>query len=202
MRQRRLQIMPTLVAAYRDWGRFMTAMRAFLLSAFLIILAISVAAELVPERLWDQQLSGELLGLVEDAVWAFLLTPVVIAIHRCLGGNLAQDSAQVRDQPHRTAVGEEDIGSSLDHLIGRGEQIGWHSEAQRLCGLEIDCQVVLGRELDRQVAGLGATQDAIHIAGRLAMQSCQVGPVRHEAAADRIRLDRGNQRELMPRRQS
>ncbi len=82
MRQRRLQIMPTLVAAYRDWGRLMTAMRAILLNAFLIILAISVAAELVPERLWDQQLSGEALGLVEDAVWAFLLTPVVIAIHR------------------------------------------------------------------------------------------------------------------------
>jgi hypothetical protein len=82
VRQRRLQIMPTLVAAYRDWGRLLTAMRAIILGAFLIILAISVAAELVPQRLWEQQLSGEALGLVQDAAWAFLLTPVVIAIHR------------------------------------------------------------------------------------------------------------------------
>jgi hypothetical protein len=82
VRQRRLQIMPILVAAYRDWGRLLTAMRAIILSAFLIVLAISVAEELVPQRLWEQQLSGELPGLVQDAVWAFLLTPVVIAIHR------------------------------------------------------------------------------------------------------------------------
>src|SRR5437016_1212313 len=74
--------MPTLVAAYRDWGRLLTAMRAIILSAFLIVLAVSVAAELVPERLSEQQLSGELLGLLQDVVWAFLLTPVVIAIQR------------------------------------------------------------------------------------------------------------------------
>jgi len=82
MRQRRLPIMPTLIAAYRDLGRLLTAMRALMLSAFLIMLAISVAAELVPQRLWDQQLVGEALGLVQNAVEAFLLTPVVIAIHR------------------------------------------------------------------------------------------------------------------------
>jgi hypothetical protein len=57
-------------------------MRAIILSAILVVLAISVAEELVPERLWEQQLAGEALGLVQDAVWAFLLTPVVIAIHR------------------------------------------------------------------------------------------------------------------------
>ena len=74
--------MPTLVAAYRDWGRLLTAMRAIILSAFLIVLAISVAEELVPERLWDLQLAGEALGLLQDAAWALLLTPVVIAIHR------------------------------------------------------------------------------------------------------------------------
>ena len=74
--------MPTLVAAYRDWGRLLTAMRAIILSAFLILLAISVAEEFVPKGLSEQQLSGEALGLVKDAVWAFLLAPVVIAVHR------------------------------------------------------------------------------------------------------------------------
>jgi hypothetical protein len=82
MRQRRLQIMPTLVAAYRDFGRLLIAMRAIILSAFLILLAISLAEEFVPNDLWEQQLSGEALGLVKDAVWAFLLAPVVIAVHR------------------------------------------------------------------------------------------------------------------------
>ena len=57
-------------------------MRAITLSAFLIVLAISVAADLVPQRLWEHQFFGEALGLAQDAVWAFLLTPVVIAIHR------------------------------------------------------------------------------------------------------------------------
>lgn len=82
MRQRRLPIMPTLVAAYRDLGHLLTAMRALMLSAFFIMLATSVAAELVPQRLWDQELAGEALDLAQNAVEAFLLTPIVIAIHR------------------------------------------------------------------------------------------------------------------------
>src|SRR5580692_3496725 len=82
MRQRRLPIMPTLVAAYRDLGRLLTAMRALMLSAFFIMVATSVAAELVPQRLWDQELTGEALGLAQNAVEAFLLTPIVMAIHR------------------------------------------------------------------------------------------------------------------------
>ena len=82
MRQRRLPILPTLVAAYRDLGRLLTAMRAVMLSAFFIMLATSVAAEFVPQRLWDQMLAGEALGLAQNAVEAFLLTPIVIAIHR------------------------------------------------------------------------------------------------------------------------
>jgi hypothetical protein len=82
MSQRRLPIMPTLVAAYRDLGRLLTATRALMLSAFFIMLATSVAAELVPQRLWDQELTGEALGLAQNAGEAFLLTPIVIAIHR------------------------------------------------------------------------------------------------------------------------
>jgi hypothetical protein len=82
MRQRRLPIMSTLVAAYRDLGRLLTAMRAVMLSAFFIMVATSVAAELVPQRLWDQELAGEALGFAQNVVEAFLLTPIVIAIHR------------------------------------------------------------------------------------------------------------------------
>jgi hypothetical protein len=82
MSLRRLQVMPTLTAAYREWGRLLTAMRLLTLCAFLILLALSVASELVPERLSEQQLAGEAVGLLQDAVWAFLLTPFVVAAHR------------------------------------------------------------------------------------------------------------------------
>ncbi len=81
-RQRRLPILATLVAAYRDFGRLLIAMRAVTLSAFLILLAIPAAADFIPQRLWEQQLAGEALTLAQDAIEAFLLTPILIAVHR------------------------------------------------------------------------------------------------------------------------
>jgi len=71
-----------LMAAYRDSRRLLFPLRTIVISAFLILLAISVVAEFVPQRFWDQELSGEALGLLQAAVWALLLTPIVIAIHR------------------------------------------------------------------------------------------------------------------------
>src|SRR5262245_1932820 len=82
MEKRRLPIVPTLMAAYRDFRRLLFPLRTIVISAFLILFAISVAAEFVPQRFWDQNFSGEALGLVQDSVWALLLTPIVIAIHR------------------------------------------------------------------------------------------------------------------------
>lgn len=82
MKPRRLPVIPTLVAAYRDWARMLTTMRAITVSAILILMAISVGEDLVPQRLWDQQIAGVALGLVQNAIWAFLLAPVVIALHR------------------------------------------------------------------------------------------------------------------------
>jgi hypothetical protein len=82
LKQRRLAILPVIVAAYRDLGRLLIAMRAIALSAFLIQLAISAAADFVQQRLWEQELSGEALTLAQDTIDAFLLTPVVIAVHR------------------------------------------------------------------------------------------------------------------------
>ena len=82
MEKRRLPIVPMLMAAYRDSRRLLFPLRTIVISAFLILLAISVVAEFVPQRFWDQELSGEALGLLQAAVWALLLTPIVIAIHR------------------------------------------------------------------------------------------------------------------------
>lgn len=82
MGKRRLPVAPTIIAAYRDLGRLLSAMPVLMGSAFLIILAVAAGAELVPQRLWDQELTGVVLGLVQNGVEAFLLTPVFMAIHR------------------------------------------------------------------------------------------------------------------------
>jgi hypothetical protein len=82
MRERRLPILPTLLAAYRDLGRVLASLRMLMLCAFLILLAVSASQSLIPRRLSEQQLTGEALDLVWAAAEAFLLAPIMIAIHR------------------------------------------------------------------------------------------------------------------------
>ena len=82
VKERRLPIVPTLAAVYRDWRRLVFPLRTIIISAFLIVLAVAVVTDLVPHRLWDRELSAAALGLAEDAVRAFLLTPIIIAINR------------------------------------------------------------------------------------------------------------------------
>ena len=40
MKERRLPIVPTLAAVYRDWRRLLFPLRTIIISAFLIVLAV------------------------------------------------------------------------------------------------------------------------------------------------------------------
>ncbi|MFZ2082738.1 MAG: hypothetical protein WAV38_40005 [Xanthobacteraceae bacterium] len=80
--QHKLPIWPTLSAAYREWRRMLPALRPLVINAFLIVLAISVLDQFVPARLADQEFFGTAITLAEAAVRAFLLTPILVAIHR------------------------------------------------------------------------------------------------------------------------
>ena len=58
------------------------ALRPLVIDAFLIVLAISVLDEFIPACLAEQEPLGTAISLVEAALRAFLLAPILIAIHR------------------------------------------------------------------------------------------------------------------------
>src|SRR5271165_38205 len=61
--------------------------------------------------------------------------------------------------PGRTAL--------FDHFVGAHEQRGWYFDAERLCSLEIDDKLELGRCLHWKLARFGTLKDAIDIGSSL-----------------------------------
>jgi hypothetical protein len=86
--------------AYRDVWRVLQTMRTLVLYVLLIVLAIGVAENLVPVRMWGGAVLGNLLGFALDAVRSFCLTPFMIATHRfILRGEVTRGYAPDPGQP-------------------------------------------------------------------------------------------------------
>jgi hypothetical protein len=70
------------------------------------------------------------------------------------------------------------IASLFDHLVGTGQLGRRHVEAERLGGLEVDCQLVFRGRLNRQVGRFLTLEDAIDVAGRAQVdRSATDGPL-------------------------
>src|SRR5262249_19429249 len=72
--------------------------------------------------------------------------------------------------------------ASLNDLICAGEQRRRDRQPQRLGRLEVDDELEVGGLLDRQVAGLGALEDLVDVAGRASLELESVRTIHHEAA--------------------
>jgi hypothetical protein len=82
----------------------------------------------------------------------------------------------------------------FNDLIGGGEQIGRHRQAERLGGFEVEHRFVLGRRLHRQVGRLGAAEYAIYVAGCVPALFDLIRSVGDQAAAGSevtVGVDRG-----------
>src|SRR4029078_1706961 len=66
---------------------------------------------------------------------------------------------------------------SLDHLVGAGQQARGDVKSQGLRRLGIDCQLVPGRRLYREVARLLASEYTIHVTRCAAELVNEIGPV-------------------------
>ena len=77
-----LPIWRTIAATYREWWRMLPVLRPLVVDAVLLVIAISALDAFVPTRWSVQEPSASIITLVEAALRALLLAPVVAAIHR------------------------------------------------------------------------------------------------------------------------
>src|SRR5262249_7723848 len=95
-----------------------------------------------------------------------------------------------------SALGQKRTSRLLDHLIGRSEQRLWNGQSERLCGLEIENQFVLGRRLHWHIGWVLTLEDAIDIPGGLPDHIVRTRSVRDQAAVYGVIAIRINRRQF------
>src|SRR5262245_60519158 len=101
----------------------------------------------------------------------------------------------------RSGLAIRPMSPSFDHLVGTGEQRGWHREAKRLGSREVYIEVELGRLLYRQIGGPFALENSIHVTSRTPIRVGRVDAIRHEPTADGKELIGINGGQAMSRRE-
>ena len=73
-----------------------------------------------------------------------------------------------RKRPRRRAAEQRDELAAFHSITSsaRASRLSGKVEAERLGGLEVDSEFVLGRRLHRKIGGFLALEDAIDVAGR------------------------------------
>src|SRR5258706_10903170 len=79
---------------------------------------------------------------------------------------------------------EPEVANSFDHLVGDGEYARRNGDAVRLCCLEVDNQLELGWLYNRQIRGLGATENPPGVEAKLTIGIHAVVPVADQPARE------------------
>src|SRR5262249_33633670 len=85
---------------------------------------------------------------------------------------------------------------SFDDLVGGGEQRRGHCDAERLCGFQVDHQLVFGRCLYRKIGRLPALEDAVDIARGAPILVEIVRPIGEQSSARDVETRIVDRREL------
>src|SRR5262245_17596628 len=97
---------------------------------------------------------------------------------RDTAGSAAAPAARCRKFRRGSFISRTSL-TSLDHLVGAGEQGVWHGQAKRLGGLEVDSQLEPRGRLYWQIIWLLTLEDAVDIGGRANEKVGRVRPIRH-----------------------
>src|SRR5262245_31764898 len=76
----------------------------------------------------------------------------------------------------------------FDHLVSAGNEQRWQVKAERAGSFEVDREVELGWQLDRQVGSLSALQNSVRVSGGAPEQVGQARAIRNEAAGRHVLL--------------